>query len=49
MFCFAPNNNTTYVSPLDFYLKNGFTVCKEIRIESEKISAVKIVWNELFY
>ena len=38
-------DNTTYASPLDFYLKNGFTVCKEIRIESEKISAVKIVWN----
>ena len=38
-------DGTTYVSPLKFYLKNGFSVCNEIRIESEKISAVKIVWN----
>jgi len=35
----------TYISPLSFYLRNGFSVCNEIRIESEKISAVKIVWN----
>ncbi len=38
-------DGTTYRSPLKFYLKNGFSVCNEIRIESEKISAVKIVWN----
>lgn len=38
-------NGATYVSPLPFYLKNRFTVCNEIRIESEKISAVKIVWE----
>lgn len=38
-------NGTTYLSPLSFYLKNDFTVCNEIRIESEKITAVKIVWN----
>ncbi len=38
-------DGTIYFSPLDFYLKNGFTLCDEIRIESEKISAVKIIWN----
>lgn len=38
-------DGTTYISPLKFYLKNSFSVCNEIRIESEKISAVKIVWN----
>lgn len=38
-------DGTTYTSPLSFYFKNGFTICNEIRIESEKISAVKIVWN----
>lgn len=38
-------DGTTYDSPLKFYLKNGFSVCNEIRIDSEKISAVKIVWN----
>jgi GNAT superfamily N-acetyltransferase len=34
-----------YVSPLKFYLKNGFSICNEIRIETEKISAVKIIHN----
>jgi GNAT superfamily N-acetyltransferase len=38
-------NGTAYVSPLPFYLKNGFSVFNKIRIETEKISAVKIVWN----
>jgi len=38
-------DGTTYFSPLSFYLKNDFTVCNEIRIESEKITAVKIVWS----
>ena len=39
-------DGTTYASPLCFYLKNGFSVCNEIRIDSEKITAVKIVWNK---
>jgi hypothetical protein len=38
-------NNEPYKSPLLFYLKNGFTVCTETRIENEKISAVKINWK----
>lgn len=37
---------TTYISPLNFYLKNGFSICTEIRIETDKISAVKIVWEK---
>lgn len=39
-------DGTTYLSPLHFYLKNGFTVCNKIRIESEKITAVRIVWKK---
>ena len=39
------NNATPYKSPLLFYVKNGFTVCSEIRMENEKISAVKINWK----
>jgi GNAT superfamily N-acetyltransferase len=34
-----------YISPLLFYVKNGFSVCNGIRIENEKISAVKIKWK----
>lgn len=39
-------DGTSYVSPLNFYLKNGFSVLQNVRIETEKIAAVKIVWNK---
>ncbi|MES2863582.1 MAG: hypothetical protein V4666_05650 [Bacteroidota bacterium] len=35
-----------YKSPLPFYLKNSFNLCPEIRIENEKLSAVKITWEK---
>ncbi|MCV9929675.1 hypothetical protein OIU83_18580 [Flavobacterium sp. LS1R49] len=38
-------DNEPYKSPLLFYVKNGFTVCNETRMENEKISAVKINWK----
>ena len=38
-------NATFYKSPLQFYIKNDFIVCSEIRIENEKLSAVKINWK----
>jgi GNAT superfamily N-acetyltransferase len=38
-------NATLYKSPMPFYIKNGFTICKEIRIENEKMSGVKINWK----
>ena len=34
-----------YPSPIDFYLKNGFTVNKELRLENEQLSAVNILWE----
>lgn len=37
-------NGEFYLSPLAFYLKNGFNVLDDIRLETEKISAVKIQW-----
>ncbi len=37
------SDGTSYVSPLHFYLKNGFSICEGIRIETDKISAVKII------
>ncbi|TDO83898.1 hypothetical protein EV143_101341 [Flavobacterium chryseum] len=38
-------NATFYKSPMPFYIKNGFTILTEIRIENEKMSGVKINWK----
>jgi len=34
-----------YPSPINFYLKNGFTVNNDLRLENELLSAVNILWN----
>ena len=39
------SNGAVYQSPLDFYLKNNFTV-SGTRLETATISAVKIFWNK---
>ena len=39
-------NGEIYTSPIDFYLKNGFKKIETIRLELEKISAVKIKWRK---
>jgi len=41
----AKQNNELYKSPMPFYIKNGFTILTETRIENEKMSAVKINWR----
>ncbi len=38
-------DQTPYRSPIDFYLKNGFKLCDDVRLETEKLSAVKITWK----
>lgn len=38
-------NGEIYTSPLPFYIKNGFTVISDTRLELEKLSAVKIQWT----
>ena len=38
-------NGEKYKSPLGFYLKNGFEVISEDRLELETISAVRIRWQ----
>jgi len=38
-------NNELYKSPMPFYIKNGFTILTETRIENKKMSAVKINWR----
>lgn len=39
------SNGNFYQSPLDFYIKNDFTLIENIRLETDKISAVKINWS----
>ncbi len=43
---YVKQNGDIYKSPLQFYLKNSFKICSEIRLENEKISAVKIIWKK---
>jgi GNAT superfamily N-acetyltransferase len=38
-------NNELYKSPMPFYIKQGFTILADTRIENEKMSAVKINWR----
>ncbi|MES2679007.1 MAG: hypothetical protein V4635_03940 [Bacteroidota bacterium] len=38
------SDGEVYLSPLGFYLKNNFVILPEERLETEKISAVKIQW-----
>ena len=39
------SNGTTYHSPMPFYLKHGFEILPDIRIDSEMIRAVLIKWS----
>ncbi len=41
------NNGTIYQSPISFYLKHGFEILHNCRMESELISAVKIKWRKV--
>jgi GNAT superfamily N-acetyltransferase len=38
-------DRTIYHTPLGFYLKNGFTLLSNVRLQNEKLTAVKIVWQ----
>ena len=39
------NNGQQYISPLKFYEKCGFAILSDVRLELDKISAVKIKWT----
>lgn len=39
-------NMETYISPLPFYIKNGFKVLKDTRFQSPKLSGLKIKWEK---
>jgi len=38
-------NGEYYQTPMPFYLKHGFSILSDCRIETEMISAVKIKWT----
>jgi GNAT superfamily N-acetyltransferase len=42
---YTKQNGQPYLSPLPFYIKNGFTVCANVRLEAPVLSAVKISWR----
>lgn len=43
---YIKENGSIYHSPISFYAKNGFELKPEIRIDNDKISAVKIYWTK---
>ncbi len=42
---YKKRNGERYKSPLNFYVKNGFEIMSETRLQNEKIAAVKIKWK----
>lgn len=38
-------NGSPYRSPLEFYKKNGFEIYNDVKLETDKISAIKIKWS----
>ena len=43
---YIKSNGSYYLSPLPFYLKSGFEPEKKIRLETDNLSTVKIVWKK---
>jgi GNAT superfamily N-acetyltransferase len=39
------SNGTYYKTPVPFYLKHGFEILNDKRIDNEMINAVKVKWN----
>jgi GNAT superfamily N-acetyltransferase len=42
---YLKTNGDTYRSPLNFYLKNGFGVNRQLRLESPQLSAALVKWQ----
>lgn len=42
---YKKKNGQPYISPLKFYEKCGFEILNDVRLELDKISAVKIKWT----
>jgi hypothetical protein len=44
---YIKSNGKFYRSPTTFYLKQGFQILKDIKLETGKISAIKIKWSQI--
>jgi GNAT superfamily N-acetyltransferase len=42
---YKKRSGDNYISPLEFYLKNGFEVIRNEKLASSKITAIKIKWK----
>jgi GNAT superfamily N-acetyltransferase len=45
---YEKTNGGNYRSPLNFYIKNGFEVISNERLELEHLSAVKVSWSNKY-
>lgn len=43
--CYVRFDGTPYPSPLAFYLRHGFIVREDVRLDIEKLSTVRIEWR----
>ena len=43
---YKKRSGDNYISPLEFYLKNGFEVIRNEKLASSKITAIKIKWEQ---
>jgi GNAT superfamily N-acetyltransferase len=43
---YKKRNGGVYKNPIEFYIKNGFSILSKTRLELEKLSAVKIKWRK---
>ncbi len=42
---YIKDDGETYLSPMQFYLKNDFEIVSDCRLELPQLSAVKIIWR----
>lgn len=42
---YKKRSGDNYISPLDFYVKNGFEVIRNEKLATSKITAIKIKWK----
>jgi len=40
-------NGQPYYSPINFYRKHGFNILPNVKLETDKISVIKIKWSKL--
>lgn len=46
---YIKTNGQPYKSPTDFYKKQGFQILEETKLETDRLSAIKIKWSKTGY